>query len=97
MQNLQKNPKAKGYIVIYGDRDEGGRDAEKRKKSITDYFRFLRIDDSRITILRGGFRENLSTEMWMAFGDAAPPLAPTVNEKFIAVPKPKIKPRSRKK
>jgi len=48
--------------------------------------------------VRGGFREEISSELWLLFDDAEKPIpTPTVDEKFIIVPKPARKPRSRKK
>ena len=95
--NLQNNPTAKGYVVIYGGRIEGRRDAARRETLIRNHFRFRNFDESRITFIRGGFRETVSTDLWLAFDNAVPIPTPTVDEKFVVIPKPKAKPRSRKK
>jgi len=94
---LYNNPTAKGYIVIYGGRGEGNRDLVRRDTMIHNYLRFRNFDVSRVTIVRGGFRETVSTDLWLAFDDAVPVATPTVDEKFIIVPKPAKKLRPRKK
>lgn len=95
--SLQNNPMAKGYIVIYGGRIDGNRDVARRDMVIRTHLRFRNFDMSRIIFVRGGFRETVSTELWLAFDEAVPVLTPTVDEKFVLVPKPKTKPRARKK
>jgi hypothetical protein len=47
--------------------------------------------------VRGGFRETVSTDLWLAFDNAAPIPTPTVDEKFVGAPKLKTKRRPRKK
>jgi len=69
-----------------------------REKQIRDAILSLRLDASRVTIIRGGFREAIFTEMWLSFDDAATPiLTPTVDAKFVKVPVKTTKPRQRKK
>jgi hypothetical protein len=98
MVSLQNNPTAKGYIIVYGNRSEGNRDAERRITMINNYFRFRNFDVSRITIMRGGFREEISTELWLSLDDAEKPvLTPTVDIKFIEMPAKTTKTRRRKK
>lgn len=95
---LQNNSTAKGYIIIYGNRAEGGRDAERRITLYKNHFAFRNFDVSRITIMRGGFREEISSELWVSFDDAEKPIpTPTVDEKFVVVPKPARKSRPRKR
>ncbi|HXG83579.1 MAG TPA: hypothetical protein VNI84_06065 [Pyrinomonadaceae bacterium] len=64
---------------------------------ISNHLAFRRFNGSRITIVRGGFRETTSTDLWLAFDDAVPIPTPTVDEKFVVVPKPARKPRPRRK
>lgn len=96
---MQNNPTAKGYIIVYGNRtDKFNRDAERRITLINNHFRFRNFDVSHITIVRGGFREEVSSELWLSFDDAEKPIpTPTVDEKFIVVPAPAKKSRPRKK
>jgi len=97
MNELQNNPAAKGYIIVYGNRSEGNRDAVRRITLIQNQFAFRRFDTSRVTIMRGGFRETISTDFWISFDDTVPILTPTVDAKFVKVPVKTTKPRRRKK
>lgn len=95
---LNNNPAAKGYIIIYGSRAERGRDTQNRTNTIKNYSLMRRFDMNRMTIINGGYREKISTELWLSFDDAAKPvLTRTVDEKFIAAPKPTVRRQSRKK
>jgi hypothetical protein len=47
---LANDPTAQGYIINYGT----ARDITRREKQINDAIRFLRLDRSRITMVRGG-------------------------------------------
>jgi len=47
---LNNNPSAQGYIINYGT----ARQIAAREKQIRDAIRFLRLDASRITMVRGG-------------------------------------------
>jgi hypothetical protein len=47
--------------------------------------------------MRGGFREHLSSELWLSFDDAAQPIpTPTVDKKFVEIPKQIRKPNRSK-
>lgn len=97
LYTLQNNPTAKGYIITYGNRSEGNRDAESRIRVINNYLRFRNLDMNRITIVRGGFREYLSSELWLSFDDAEKPVpTPTVDKSFIEIPK-QVRKQSRRK
>jgi hypothetical protein len=87
LHELQKNPTAKGYIIIYGNRTEGNRDVVRKDMFYRNYLRFRNFDTSRIIIVDGGFREKTSGELWLSFDDAVQPIpTPTVDRKFVAVP-----------
>jgi len=93
---LQNNPTAKGYIIVYGNRSQANRDLERRMQLINNYLRFRRLDVSRITLVRGGFRENTSSELWLSFDDNVQPIpTPTVDKRFIETPKQVRKPSRR--
>ena len=94
---LHNNPTTQGYIIVYGNRGENKRDVEIRIKMISNYIRARKFDTSRVTIVRGGFRETLSTDLWISFDGSAPTPTPTVNEKFVFVSKSSPKTQSRRK
>jgi hypothetical protein len=94
---LQNNPKAKGFIIVYGNRIQDSKDLERRMQLINNYLRIRGFDLSRITLMRGGFRENTSSELWLSFDDAVQPIpTPTVDAKFVETPKQVRKPSRRK-
>lgn len=97
LSTMQDNPTAKGYVIIYGSRASGARSIESKNRLYTSYFTFRNVDVSRITIMNGGYREQTSGELWLAFGDEKPVPAPTVDRQFVEVPKPARKPRPRRK
>ncbi len=71
---LQNDPTATGYILIYPER--GGRSAatQTRSTGITDYLVNSRgIDSRRLVILVGPQREELMVELWISPQGAAAP------------------------
>jgi hypothetical protein len=92
---LQNDPSAKGYIIVYASRNG---DLWQRKwalPSVMKVFAFRKFDMSRITIIKGGFREHNTVDSWIVPPGADPPVpTPSVDDKFITTPK---KSRSRSK
>ncbi|HEX8637611.1 MAG TPA: hypothetical protein VF692_06090 [Pyrinomonadaceae bacterium] len=97
LTQLHNNPAAKGYIIIYGNRTFGASSLESRNRLYRNHFAFRNVDLSRITIMEGGYREETSSELWLSFDDEKPVTTPTVDKKFVEVPKPARKPRPRRK
>ncbi len=58
---LSNNPAAQGYIINYGT----DREIAKREKQIRNSITFRRYDASRITLVRGGNREVIKTDLWL--------------------------------
>jgi len=58
---LSNNPAAQGYIINYGT----DREIAKREKQIRNSITFRRYDVSRITLVRGGNREVIKTDLWL--------------------------------
>jgi hypothetical protein len=85
---LGNNPIAKGYIIVYAARNGGTRDMERAIKSVQRIFAFLALDPNRYTIVRGGYRDYNTVDTWLLQpSDAMPQPTPTVDNKFINVPK----------
>ncbi|MDQ3132114.1 MAG: hypothetical protein M3Q99_15310 [Acidobacteriota bacterium] len=98
LSELQKNPMAKGYVIVYGNRTLGGRSVESRISLYKNHFTFRNFDLTRISIVRGGYREETSGELWLSFDDAEKPVpTPTVDKEFVEIPKPARRSRPRKK
>lgn len=74
---VQNNPAAKGYAIFYQGKDILPANYESgpavHAKMFTNHLRFRRFDPSRIVIISGGFRESLSTELWLVPSGAEPP------------------------
>jgi hypothetical protein len=77
---LQNDQSATGYIIAYGGRTSPIGQVERLMTRARDYLIKQRgIDDSRIVVINGGFREDDSVELWIVpSGAAAPRATPTV-------------------
>ena len=69
---LSDNPSYQGYIINY-ESAKGPPDLATRERLITNQIAFRNYDRSRITLVRGGFRLEISTELWMVPPDAENP------------------------
>jgi hypothetical protein len=91
---LQNDPTAQGYLVCYGGRTGRTGEAQRRCDRAKNYLVSTRgIDGSRIVTVDGGFREELTVELWIVPSGANPPSAsPTVDPSEV---KPARAPRRR--
>lgn len=82
---LQKNPYLKGYIIMYGGRH--GRRNEAKARAARMKFYIVRVrgfDVRRIVTMDGGYREELSGELWLVSPNEEAPLpTPTVKAKEV--------------
>lgn len=93
---LMNMPEATGYILIYGSRTKGKREAVATNKRIIEYVTFRRFDISRIVFVDGGYRDELFVQFYSVPPGVEPPKPnPTVDEKFVIPEKP-LKKRPRK-
>lgn len=78
---LQNDPTAQGYLVCYGGRTGRTGEAQRRCDRAKNYLVSTRgIDASRVVTVDGGFREELTVELWVVPSGATPPAAsPTVD------------------
>ena len=87
---LQQNPGLQGYYVIFGSCDG---EADQRSQRAIDYLVNTRgIDRSRVTVINGGCREQLTVELWTCPTGAA---APTPSNQATVTPCPKCRPTRR--
>jgi hypothetical protein len=71
---LQNEPTAKGYIVVYGSRRGASDEASRRAARARDYLINERsLNSDRIVILEGARQESFSTELWIVPVGATPP------------------------
>jgi hypothetical protein len=72
---LQSEPGAVGYIIVYPSRSAKSSEAQARATRISDYLVNSRgIDASRFTITMGAARENWLFELWVVPQGAPPPI-----------------------
>ncbi len=86
MAALSEKPDHQGYIINYLGADTLPADREKylRERMMINHLTFRNFDRSRLTIVRGGFRESIMTELWIVPPEAELP-SPS-----RTVPEPKI-------
>lgn len=58
---LQDNPSAQGYLINYGT----NKDISAREKLLRNHLSFRKFDPVRIVFVRGGFRGEVKTELWI--------------------------------
>jgi hypothetical protein len=88
---LQQEPGAQGYYVIFGSCDG---EADQRSARAVDYLVNVRgIDRGRITVVNGGCRETLTVELWICPTGAAAP-KPSNSATVDPCPACKAKPRT---
>jgi hypothetical protein len=94
---LNNNPTTRGYIIVYANRTEGSREMERAIASVKRVFAFRKQDLSRVTMVRGGYREYNTVDSWILPEGADVPIpTPTVAEKFIKSPAKKKTIRKRR-
>jgi len=64
---LNENPSATGYIIFYQEKDvlPAEYDSNQMERRIRNYLSFRRFDSARIIFIRGGFRDELATELYL--------------------------------
>jgi PEGA domain len=77
---MQNEPTAQGYIIIYAGRNSRPGTAERLSARASEYLTRERgLDPSRFTIVNGGYRESDYFEIWIVPQGATPPQpTPTV-------------------
>jgi hypothetical protein len=84
---LQNEPGAQGYIVVYGGRRGRANEAQARADRAKDYMVNTRgVDPGRIVTVDGGYREDLTVELWIVPTGATPPTAsPTLQQSDVTI------------
>lgn len=83
--NLQNDPAAVGVVFVYGGQRRRRGEAQAWFSCLKDYLLKRRgMAPSRVTFLQGGYRENLTTELWIAPSKQQMP-TPTATIKPAAV------------
>lgn len=87
---LQENPAATGFVITYQGENAlpANYEVSPIERLVRNQIAFRNQDASRFTFLRGGFREELSTELWLAPNGADEP-TPTNTVSAPVMPKGK--------
>ncbi|MDQ3805423.1 MAG: PKD domain-containing protein [Acidobacteriota bacterium] len=95
---LQNDPTAQGYIIAYGGRRGRAGEAQRRADRAKDYLVNTRgISADRIVTVDGGFREDLTVELWIVpQGATAPTASPTVDPSEVQTTAPARRRRGRR-
>ena len=103
---LQNEPEAHGYIIVYGGRRHNypscqrsnsmlprRREAEARAARMKPYMVDLRgLSSNRVTVINGGYRESFEVELWIVPKGVIPPVpTPTVQPREIKFRKGKAR------
>lgn len=84
---LQNEPGSQGYIIAYAGRRARTGEAQARADRAKDYLVNTRgIDPGRIVTVDGGYREDLTVELWIVPQGATPPTAsPTLQPSDVTI------------
>ncbi len=84
---LQNEPGSQGYIIAYAGRRARAGEAQARADRAKDYLVNTRgIDPGRIVTVDGGYREDLTVELWIVpSGAIAPTAAPTLQPSDVTI------------
>lgn len=96
---LQNDPTATTYVIAYGGRTSRIGQADLLGARARDYLVVNRfIDQSRIVVVNGGFREEDCVELWIVPSGATPPTAsPTVQAGDVRPASPAPRRRGRRR
>jgi hypothetical protein len=88
---LQNDPTAQGYIICYGGRVGRAGEAQARcDRAKNDLVTRRSISADRIVTVDGGFKENLTVELWVVPSGATPPAAtPSVDPSEVRTTQPR--------
>lgn len=84
---LKNEPETTGYIITYGARRVPSLEvALERGERAKKYLSKLGLPDERVVAIDGGFRENLTWELWFVPAGATPPYpTPTVDRGEVEI------------
>lgn len=75
LAELAQNPESQGYIMIYqgGDVLPANYDSPVAERMFRNHMMFRGFDPSRVTLIKGGFRDEGMTQLWIVPPGAVPP------------------------
>jgi hypothetical protein len=91
---LQNAPAARAIVILYGGRRDTRRDEVQARMAYIRYYLSANrgLDKGRIEVFNGGFRERLTTELYLipAGADAKLLINPTVSQKDVRYRRGKV-------
>lgn len=90
---MQNEPTARGYLICYGGKVGHAGEAQRRCRRAKNYVGGRRgINAARIVTADGGYREDLTVELWvLPAGATLPTASPTVDPREVRFIKGKLK------
>ena len=84
---LKSQSGAVGYIIVYASRRARAGEAHARANRAREYLeRYRNVDVGRVAAIDGGYREDLSVELFVGTADGGPPApTPTVQESEVQI------------
>jgi hypothetical protein len=84
---LRNDPTARACVICYGGRRARAGEARRKCDRVADYLkRTGGIGAARIVTMDGGFREELTVELWLpSFGSSLPQTSPTVDPSEVTI------------
>ena len=95
---LRNNPTARACLICYGGRRSRAGEARGRCARAADYVKRVGgIEAARVITLDGGFREEVTVELWAPpAGSTLPAVSPTVDPSEVKIIKDPPRRRARK-
>lgn len=93
---LQNEPASSGYIIVYDGRRSRRGEAQGWMQCVKNYMVERRgMASNRIMIVKGGYRRNMTVEMWLVPpADSLPKATPTVKPENVKFRKGRLKGRN---
>jgi len=84
---LHQNPSLSGYVIFYNGRNvlPAYYESSVYEQLFSNHVSFRGFDRKRITVVRGGFRDSVSTQLWVVPPGADPP-TPVSSDPMPALP-----------
>lgn len=81
---LHQSPTNAGYVIVYGGKVSKRGEIEAHLRGIRVTFTIKRIDQERVPVIKGGYRDKVTIEFWIVpEGADLPQPTPTIDAKKV--------------